>query len=387
MKSHYISRNKDLDRCLTHLRNSRSIAVDLEFDKNRFRYGFNLCLVQICSGRDCYLIDPLSGGLDVGRLFPILEDDQIQKVVFAFGEDLRLLHSLDCFPRNLFDLDIATSLLNYPPASLSSLLTEVLDIETGKSSQKSNWFNRPLSAEQKKYAVMDVLHLEELKQILLQEADQKNITDWIMEENNRLNKLNFAGTEDNNFIKNADKNGMTEFEWHLFKKLLEFRELLAKKHNKPSYQMIRKEYLEEISKDPDKLDQWKNTRGIYKGIKNQKIQKQFWKLIKDSSLSAEQRGLSKINPAIKPLSREEYLLQKNERSRINRIKRDILKPIKNRIAEDYGQDAASFMLSNRIINNMISGKIENLENYKKELIIDYAKELNQDLSTIYMVVD
>src|SRR6056297_1116713 len=100
----YVNSPERLERCAAQLATAPEMAIDLEFDKNRFRYGFNLCLMQIAAGDVCYVIDPLAQGVKVDPLFPVLENPEVDKLVFAFGEDLRLLHYLGCFPKGLIDL-------------------------------------------------------------------------------------------------------------------------------------------------------------------------------------------------------------------------------------------------------------------------------------------
>jgi ribonuclease D len=153
----------ELKNCIDRLSSKAEIAFDLEFDKNYYRFGFNLCLIQIFDGETCYLIDPLSKKLNIIELFQVLENRFITKVCFSVDEDLRLLHSIGCFPANLYDTDIASRLLNYPAMSLTNLLMEILDVDPGESLQRSNWYNRPLTNKQINYAANDVLHLPELK--------------------------------------------------------------------------------------------------------------------------------------------------------------------------------------------------------------------------------
>lgn len=386
MTIQYITTDKQLDPCILRLNQSEEIALDLEFDKNRYRYGFNLCLVQIYADQTCFLIDPLSENIHIETLFPVLENRKIQKVVFAFGEDLRLLHSIGCFPGNIYDLNIATSLLNYPPASLSNYIEDILNLETGKSSQQSNWYRRPLSDKQKNYAAQDVLHLLDIKNIIEKEAEEKKITNWISEENEAYHRHNYADLDDNHFIKEKDKDGFSEIEWFSFKRLMEFREEIAERHNKPGYQMIDKKYLSAIVKNPRKLMEWKKIRGIYKGIKNDTIKKKISVLLKESAREARELDLSETDPAEKIPDKEEIEQQRKEREKINRIKNEYLKPVKELIGNYYGDEAASFILSNRIISKLICGEIDHLENYKKELILSCAKELDLNMDVIQDVI-
>lgn len=374
-----ITTNEGLESCISSLSTRQEIAVDLEFDKNYYRYGFNLCLLQVFDGDSCYLIDPLSENLTVDLIFPVLENREIQKVVFAFGEDLRLLHSMNCLPQNIYDVSIATSLLNYPPASLVSIISDLLDIDTGKSSQMSNWFKRPLTEQQVTYASQDVLHLLKLKEQFEKEAEQKEISSWIEEENEVFDRLNYTNVDDIKLIKDKDKKDLNEYEWHLFKNLMDFREKIAEKNNVPGFKVIHKDSLVKIARNPDNLNGLRFPEKYFNTGKLGTSEELLKKVLKKSKEEARSLGLSNSDPAMKPLSKEEYAEMKKERSRVNQVKNSVFKPIKKRIAKDYGSDAASFMLSNRIISEIITGERNGLLNYKKDLLLSYAKELNLDI--------
>jgi len=142
-KIEYIDDQNSFKEAISKLALSDKLYIDLEFDKNHYRYGFNLCLMQVFDGNTCYLIDPL-GNLNIESIFPILENPKIEKVCFAFGEDIRLLHHIGCQPKNVLDLAVVRTLLNKPTLSLSNSLVEELGLEAQSSQQKSNWFARPL---------------------------------------------------------------------------------------------------------------------------------------------------------------------------------------------------------------------------------------------------
>src|SRR5690606_37031346 len=94
---------------------------------------------------------------------------------------------------------------------------------------------------------------------------------------------------------------------------------------------------------------------------------------------AEEKSLSKTEKADKPLSQEEFLELKEERRRISKIKSEIFIPIQQRISEDLGKHVKSFILSNRQINEFITGE-KVLPEYKIELFRSYADELEIDIS-------
>ena len=375
----YIADNKELEHCITSLNNCTEIAIDLEFDKNRYRYGFNLCLMQIYTGKECFLIDPLSRDLEIEKVFPVLEDPEIQKVVFAFGEDLRLLHSIGCFPKNIYDLDVVTSLLNYAPASLTSFLKEIAGIEVGKSSQQSNWFKRPLSERQLHYAAEDVIYLFHLKEVLLKQAHEAGITNWIAEENSMFDDLDFSDQEHNMVLKQKDKKDLSMFEWFVFSRLMEFIDGKAKKLNKPAYFIIDKNFLYDISREPSAIDGWENVNGIYKSLRNENFINELKAELVASIAEAETLGLSRTDRADQPLSREEYLALRDEQRKIGMIKNQIFIPIQQRLEEDFGRNVKSYILSNRQMKEIITGECR-IPDYKKELFRKYAEELQLDIS-------
>lgn len=387
MSVQYINNTPDLESVSCKLSSAKQIAVDLEFDKNYYRYGFNLCLVQIFDGEECYLIDPISKNLDIKTIYPVLEDDSVEKITFAFGEDLRLLHSMNCFPKNIYDLDIVSSLLNYPPASLVNLIDDILEIDTGKSSQLSNWYNRPLTDQQIHYAAQDVLHLFDLKEVLNKQAKQKNITEWIAEENSVWDQLDYSGEKNNGILKDKDKKEFNEVEWHVFSELMVYREELACIVNKPSFQVIKKEYLMEVAKESRTLMNWDSAKGIYRKVKNEKTKNKLIEIVKNARQNAYELGLSESKPAKKLLTPEEMREYRNQQKRLKKVKTAFFDPIKEKIVEEYGQETAVFLFSNRIISDLVNGENGNLENYKRELLVRYTDELNLSKNILESIVD
>ncbi len=382
-----IENNRDLEKAVNIFLNQNEIAVDLEFDKNFYRYGFNLCLMQISVGRDCYLIDPLINSLEIKKIFPVLESSKIQKVVFAFGEDLRLLHSMGCFPKNIYDLSNAAALLNYPPSSLTNLLKDALNIDSGASTQKSNWFERPLSEKQKIYAAEDVLFLAELKKKFEKEADDKNINHWIAEENNQLDELDYSEINNNEFLKEKDKRDLTEMEWYRYKQLMEYREELSEELNRPGYKVFPKSYLKEIAQSDRALMHWDNIHGLHQKIKSQQVKNKVHDIWKKATDEADENRLSNTEPAHKPLSPDEFERIKQEKNKVNRLKQQFIDPIKEKIVERYGEETATFIFSNRIISSLITDPDYPLADYKRKLLSEIGNELGLNMELLFKEID
>jgi len=381
----YISKARELSKTASAINQFPEIGLDLEFDKNRYRYGFNLCLIQISAGSECYLIDPLNG-LDVSPVFSILEDPKIQKIVFAFGEDLRLLHSLDCFPKNIYDINIATSLLNYQPASLFNYLNDILGLNMGRSSQQSNWYKRPLSDRQMSYAAKDVLHLIKLKDVLHEESVRKNIDLWIEQENREFDNLDFADLNDKTYIREEDKNSFTEYEWYLFCQILELREAFAKKHNRPSYQIIKKEKLEKIVQNGLSFKEIQTSTILYRGLDSENFWQQIHTTLEQAQEEAAQLNLSNKKPAEPKPTEQERIDIRNQKQKLNQQINQYLKPIKEKIAEKYGKQTASYLLSNRNMKELIEGSQSVTKPYKRDLFIETAQELNIDQNALLKII-
>ena len=378
----YVNNKESLVDAVDQLNRAASISIDLEFDKNFYRYGFNLCLIQIFDGATCYLFDPINDDVDIEQLFPLLESDQTQKVCFSFDEDLRLLHSIGCFPTNLFDISLASRLLNDPPLSLTNILQEHLDIDTGSSSQQSNWFKRPLTQKQILYAANDVIHLFKLRDFIINRGEELGLSEWIKQENKLLDELDYSDVDHNDYIKEKEKNGLTEVQWHIYKQLLEWQNGMGKKYNRPAYQIIPKTYLVELSKDTRQLMNWNKTNGIFRKLKSDTYKQELLDLIKKAIDEASELKLSDKKPARRELTQTEHSEQLLERREIDRAKSELFKPIKEHIEQKYGNETSNFLLSNRLISDIVTGSNGKLPDYRKELFFNTAKDLSLDIEKL-----
>ena len=146
---------------------SSVIAVDTEYDSFRY-FREKLCLIQIKSGHQTYLFDPLEN-IDFSFLGDVFADARITKIMHAGDNDVRILkRDYGFFFKNIFDTYRAASLLGCQYLSLSNVVYHYLGIplEKSKKMQRSQWETRPLTEEQLRYAVMDTKHLVELYKVL-----------------------------------------------------------------------------------------------------------------------------------------------------------------------------------------------------------------------------
>ena len=376
----YISTSGQLQQCISHLSNQSEIAIDLEFDKNRYRYGFNLCLMQIFADDTCYLIDPLSSDLNISDIFPVLENPEITKVAFSFGEDIRLLHYIGCTPKGVYDLSFAMALLDYPPTSLTNHLKEIVNVEVGKSSQQSNWFTRPLTQDQLEYAASDVLHLFELRDALVEQLKEKGIEEWVRQENEAFESADYSDENHNEVLKEKYKNGLNQIEWHIFSALMMYRDEKAEALNRPPFHIIDRGYLKDLASNPDLINSWNSKSSIHKSLRNDSVKTEIEQLIQEKLVEAKSLGLSRRKKAGSRLSKDEYEAYRSLQQKVSEAKAHVFKAIQKELEQTYGKHTRAFILSNRTISELVGGDFSNYLPYKQELIEGLAEKLDLPLN-------
>ncbi len=174
-------------RTLSQQLASRSLlAVDTEFIRMDTFYPIP-GLLQLADQEQAWLIDPLAlpRPHELARLFYA---ETCTKVIHACFEDLEvieILTRLRC--RSVFDTQLAASYLNYgPQVGYQRLLHDELQIDIVKEESRSDWLQRPLSAEQIDYAVKDVEHLLPLYEHLRQRLQALGHWDKVLEDNRLL---------------------------------------------------------------------------------------------------------------------------------------------------------------------------------------------------------
>lgn len=150
------------------------------------RYSDRLCLIQITTARDTYVVDPLA--MDPTELLrgPV-EDPDTEVVMHGADFDLRLLdRDLDLQLRGLFDTQIAAQLVGERSLGLQALLENHLGVKLAKKYQRADWAKRPLKDEMLEYAANDTRHLVDLADVLAEKLRGAGRTAWAEEENRAL---------------------------------------------------------------------------------------------------------------------------------------------------------------------------------------------------------
>jgi ribonuclease D len=86
-------------------------------------------------------------------------------------------------PTRWFDVQIAAGMVGMEyPSSYGNLVTRILGKSIPKGETRTDWRRRPLSSRQLEYALVDVEHLEDLRDHLKAQLDRLGRTDWLASE-------------------------------------------------------------------------------------------------------------------------------------------------------------------------------------------------------------
>lgn len=163
-----ISRGDEVEALVGHLLQQDIVAVDAEMD-SFYSYRTKLCLIQISSPSEDFLIDPLAE-VDLSPLRTVFQAPSITKVLHAADNDVPYLVERLGGGRvePIFDTHVAARVLALPKAGLGGLLQEFLGLEVDKTYQRADWRLRPLPPAQLEYARGDTRYLIQVYEILRQ---------------------------------------------------------------------------------------------------------------------------------------------------------------------------------------------------------------------------
>ncbi len=173
----------ELDNVIESLSAVDRYAIDTEFHRER-TYFPQVALIQVAWEDQVVLIDPLV--LDLKPLAQILDGPGLC-ILHAGVQDLEVLDlATGTVPQRIFDTQIAAGFLGLANGSLKSLLDRYLNVPLPKGDRLTDWLQRPLTAEQLRYAAADVDHLLELTDCLQEQLIEEGRLEWAFEESSLL---------------------------------------------------------------------------------------------------------------------------------------------------------------------------------------------------------
>jgi ribonuclease D len=168
------------------LHTADAYALDAEFHGEATYYP-RLAVLQLATPDRVAVVD--AAGVDVGPLRAVLEGPGLM-VAHAGDQDLQVLRrATGAIPARMLDTQVAAGFLGYGSPSLSKLVGELLGVRLEKGARMSDWFKRPLTAEQITYAAADVHHLLDLRAVIEERLVAAGRLAWAHEECERRRRV------------------------------------------------------------------------------------------------------------------------------------------------------------------------------------------------------
>lgn len=243
----YIDDPRGSSEMMRHLSDCLRLSLDLESDSYH-HYREKLCLIQIATDSEIFVLDPLS--VDPAVLAPVIGDPGKEKVFHDVDYDGRmLLTNLGVKPSSVFDTMIAARILGREKVGLADLLGEYFGVTLDKGFQKSDWSRRPLGDEMLSYAVLDVAYLLPLRDRMADEIESVGRTEWAREEFSRLvENLEPIPQRKPSFTRVKGARELSPRQLAVLQKLLEWREERASRQDLPSFKIVGTERLLKMAK-------------------------------------------------------------------------------------------------------------------------------------------
>ncbi|RYU79956.1 ribonuclease D [Hymenobacter persicinus] len=380
----YLTTAAEVQQAADTLRAASRIAIDLEFDDMRHRYGRNLALIQIYDGHVVYLIDPLpltNPAEELEPIWAILRDPAVEKVFHSCKSDILLLDELyGVHVRNITDTSVQYTLLGESDnnISLGRLIQAEVGLEVDKGEQKSNWLKRPLTEAQKVYAANDVLYLFELADKLREKLAALGRTGWADQENAALEEVRY-NRDERPYLRMAGKYRILPNEMPLFRDLYLLRDQVAKQLDRPPYMVFANDRLSELVRDtPRDLNDWKNARGLHPELKRAPFLEQLNSLSPDNFVAVPE-------PAA-PAEARRFPFRRRlsgEKAARADAREQLLVQLKGFITTDINGYVANLVLSNRLVADIVElGAEQVLRPWQKQILQEAAQRHDIDYAQL-----
>jgi ribonuclease D len=238
----YIDNGAALRALVESLRLEPILAVDTE-SNNMHAYQGRVCLVQLSTMTQDYIIDPLLMENDdaMQSLGELLADKRIEKIFHAAEYDLICLKRDFGFEVcNLFDTMYAAKLAELDSVGLADLLQQFLGVEVDKSHQLDDWGKRPLPKDSLRYAQQDTHYLPTLRDILLNHLLEMNRVPEAQEVFEDVLRVDVPDTtfDPDGFWKLGLPRSLNRRQMACLRELYLLRDELARQEDVPVYQLF-----------------------------------------------------------------------------------------------------------------------------------------------------
>ncbi len=245
------------------------LAIDTEFLREKTYYP-KFCLLQIATLEWVACVDPIALEGQLDELFAIINDAAIIKVLHSCRQDVEIFYQLSGkLPVPVYDTQLVAPLLGFQEnTGYAMLVSGFLNINLSKIHTRTDWSQRPLSADQIQYAADDVIYLAKIYQMMQQKLQELGREDWLKEDFEQLmNEDLYDIPPENAWLKIRGKNKLTGKQLAIVQVLAEWREQIAKQDDRPKNWILRDELILDMAKlQPVNLKALAEIRGMNDGF-------------------------------------------------------------------------------------------------------------------------
>lgn len=248
-KPEIITDQSALAATCSRLAAAASFAFDTEFVGEE-HYQPRVCLVQAATDSLCAIIDPLAD-VDLAPFWALVADSKVEVIVHAGLEDCAICwQQTGRPPANVFDLQVAAGFVGFGyPTSLTRLARVTVNAKIHKSQTLTDWGRRPLSAEQFRYAIDDVVHLPAICRVLRDRLAVLGRQAWSDEECRKLcDPASFAIAEVEKLQRLKGSSTLNAQELAIAQAILAERDKLAEDLDRPPRAVLRDHLVVEMAR-------------------------------------------------------------------------------------------------------------------------------------------
>jgi len=224
------------------------VTVDTEFMRET-TYWPKLCVIQLASPDEAFIIDALAPDLDLAPFFELMRDEKVVKVFHAARQDIEIVYHLGgLIPHPVFDTQVAAMVCGFGDSiSYDQLVQRTSGARIDKSSRFTDWSHRPLSARQTEYALADVTHLRDVYGVLAGRLAEQQRSEWVREEMEVLTSIDTYRVEPEEAWKRLKLRVRKSVELAILQELAAWREREAQTRDVPRGRVIKDDAIYEIA--------------------------------------------------------------------------------------------------------------------------------------------
>ena len=214
--------------------------------------------MQLAVGQDLAVIDTIEVQ-DLTPLWRRLAEGPCETIVHSGREEILFcIHAVGKPPAKVFDTQIAAGLAGFEyPAGYGALVQKLTGETPPKGETRTDWRRRPLAQRQIEYALIDVVHLQPMRDKLMARIKKLGRAEWLAIEHDRwIDELQQSLNRER-WRRVSGLSGLGAKSMAVARELWRWREEEAERRDMPPRRVLRDDLIVELAKrrsdDPKRI--------------------------------------------------------------------------------------------------------------------------------------